>query len=126
MGNSVRYVITVDREGGSVLKVEQLDQSGALLDVPYAGTRDLLERVVGAWSKEKPGQQNPPRPSEPTQVPVPPRAPKGPDKPKPPEGPQPPMGPEKPKPPRSPEGPQPPMGRRKRKPAGGKPPRRKR
>ena len=112
MANSVRYVITVDREAGSVLKVEQLDASGRPLEVKVAGTQDLLEQVVRVWLKQA-GQQRPPASQKPPQAPAPPTGTYMPQRPKEPAGaPQPPQGPpEKVKPPKPPIAPKPPTGK---------------
>ena len=99
MANSVRYVITVDCEVGSVLKVEQLDASGRMIELPSPGRKDLLEQVVRVWLKESPGQQRPPGPTKPER-------PKSPV-----EGPEPPMPVKKPKGPKPPQAPKPPIRR---------------
>src|SRR5919106_92698 len=52
MGNSVRYLITVDREGESILKVEQLDQSGGPGEPNTAETARRTAAANGAEEAE--------------------------------------------------------------------------
>jgi hypothetical protein len=134
MSGLLRYLVTVDGAEGSALKVERLDPSGKLEEIPSGAPQDAFADVVRMWTLERPKAHSPqPGPPKPLAGPEngpgkkPPAAPEpnGPDK-KPPVGPEPtpkpPAGPEPgPKPPEAPDpgGRKPPVGP---DPGGRKPP----